>query len=284
MEVMEALAPVVPLLDLGIQLRRNKLFLKLLSSVVETVIDRAIQIVSLRAAALCCEHPAEYIPQSDWMCRDSSHESTDRITIKCEVEIVFRKDHLPDSVVKSREIGCLIALSSSDILSGETAQVPIKCAPQPCDRHFRIFTDIVPGHFINEPANVIDFLRRFQGPTGIRKLPEMCIADVYFDVRIIGGDKFRKADRFCNRYGTKTFCAQCFLRQFHIEPEKIIKRNQSAQGIPEIGDTPMSLVHRFENVVTIMAGIIVVAAEMRILSPQSFMPNLIVFDNRTLFV
>ena len=46
----------------------------------------------------------------------------------------------------------------------------------------------------------------------------------------------------------------------------------------------MSLVYRFENVVPIVAGIIIVAAKTRVLSPQAFMPNLVVFDDRTSFL
>jgi hypothetical protein len=44
----------------------------------------------------------------------------------------------------------------------------------------------------------------------------------------------------------------------------------------------MSLVHRLENVATIVTGIIIVAAKMRVLSLQSFMLNLVVFDDWTL--
>src|ERR1700693_3788276 len=75
-------------------------------------------------------------------------------------------------------IGWLVACSPSNILSGDLGEVPVECAPQPCERHCRIFANIVPAHFINEPANTIEFFRRVQDPTGICKLPEMDIPDI----------------------------------------------------------------------------------------------------------
>ncbi len=67
------------------------------------------------------------------MIGDLGHNSSHRITIESEVEIIFRKDQFLDPVVNGDGIGWLVALSPSDILSGDLGQVPVECAPQPSD-------------------------------------------------------------------------------------------------------------------------------------------------------
>ena len=51
------------------------------------------------------------------MISDLGHKSSDRITVECEVEIIFRKDQFLDPVVNGGGIGWLVAFSPSNILS-----------------------------------------------------------------------------------------------------------------------------------------------------------------------
>lgn len=155
---------------------------------------------------------------------------------------------------------------AGDVHPRDRSETIAKYRPTPPGRQLRMFTHIEPWHSLKEPDRMFEVARAVGGPGRVRQLPDVVVAGIYFDSRILGCNEGVEIDLLRERGCVGVVKFSGIIGKRHLKPKEIVEREEARNRIAEVCDGRMAVGHSAEYIEAVVAAVIIVSAECLIVA------------------